>query len=61
MDVEVYEFEPGRWSYKVGGVPSGETFPSHSAALIAADHAQGKQDEAPEATTDGEAAIDPQI
>lgn len=43
MEYEVFEFEPGRWSYKVDGTPSGETFPSRSAALIAAEQARDRQ------------------
>ncbi|GLK69247.1 hypothetical protein [Hansschlegelia plantiphila] len=56
MNVEIYEFEPGRWSYKIAGAPSGETFPSRAAALIAAEQVKDKQAQAPDAP-----AIDPQI
>jgi hypothetical protein len=59
MDVEVYEFEPGRWSYKIGGAASGETFPSRAAALIAAEQAKDKQAQAPEAPADNKGAADP--
>ena len=47
MDVEIFEFEPGRWSYKIGGAPSGETFTSREAALIAAEQVKDKQAQAP--------------
>lgn len=47
MDIEIFEFEPGRWSYKIGGAPSGETFPSREAALIAAEQVKDKQAQAP--------------
>ena len=48
MDVEIFEFEPGRWSYKIGGAPSGETFPSREAALIAAEQVRDKQAQVPD-------------
>lgn len=51
MDVEIFEFEPGRWSYKIGDAPSGETFPSREAALIAAEQVKDKQAQA--AATEG--------
>lgn len=51
MDVEVFEFEPGRWSYKLGGEPSGETFPSREAALIAAEQVKDKLAQAPKPET----------
>lgn len=51
MDVDVFEFEPGRWSYKIGGAPSCETFPSREAALIAAEQVEDKQTQAPNAET----------
>ena len=47
MDIEIFEFEPGRWSYSIGGAPSGETFPSREAALIAAEQVKDKQAQAP--------------
>lgn len=47
MNIEIVEFEPGRWSYTVGGAPSGETFPSREAALIAAEQVRDKQTQAP--------------
>lgn len=47
MDVELFEFEPGRWSYKIGGAPSGETFPSREAALLAAEQIRDKQTQTP--------------
>ncbi|MFC3695699.1 hypothetical protein [Chenggangzhangella methanolivorans] len=47
MDVEIFEFEPGRWSYKLGSAPSVETFPSREAALIAAEQVRDKQAQAP--------------
>ncbi len=46
MDYEVFEFEPGRWSYKIDGTPSGETYPSRAAALIAAEQTRDRQAQA---------------
>jgi hypothetical protein len=60
MDVEVYEFEPGRWSYKIGGAPSVETFPTRAAALVAAEQVKDKQVQAP-AAPETKDAIEPQI
>ena len=48
MDVEIFEFEPGRWSYKIGGAPPGDTFPSREAALIAAEQVKDTQAQAPD-------------
>ena len=60
MDAGVYEFEPDRWSYKIGGAPSGETFPSRAAALIAVEEVSDKQVQTPPAP-ESKDAIDPQI
>lgn len=47
MNVEIFEFEPSRWSYKIGGASSGETVPSREAALLAAEQVKDKQAQAP--------------
>lgn len=48
----MYEFEPNRWSYKLSGTSSGETFPSRAAALIAGEQAKDKQAQAAAAVPD---------
>lgn len=39
---ELFEVEPGRWSYRFGDTPSGEVYPSREAAGIAAEQAGDK-------------------
>lgn len=44
---ELFEVEPGRWSYRFGDTPSGEVYPSREAAGIAAEQMGAKLDSAP--------------
>ncbi|GLK80420.1 hypothetical protein [Methylopila turkensis] len=49
---ELFEIEPGRWSYRFGDEPSGETYPSREAAGIAAEQVAAKRGSAPTGPTE---------
>ncbi|MFD1703081.1 hypothetical protein ACFSCV_08695 [Methylopila henanensis] len=49
---ELFEIEPGRWSYRFGDEPSGETYPSREAAGIAAEQVAARRASAPTAPDD---------